>query len=148
MTSIFAFSLGKYYLTKTHVVSSSETKTPWPTPTVLWPTFLLLGISLTTCIMNLTTLAMYCFGVGAANKTNTVGSVISYILMGVHVLVWIFGAGAYKGATTISGGKDLWGYSCGSEADKIAEAVKDFMDFGKLCSMQVYIPFFFKFPKI
>lgn len=92
--------------------------------------------------MNLVTLITYCCGVGAANKMNTVGSVVGYILMFVHVLVWIFGAGAYKYAEATSGGKDLWGYSCGSQADSIADKVKSFLDFGKLCTMQVYYTVF------
>jgi len=35
-----------------------------------------------------------------------------------------------------SNGKDLWGYSCSGQADKLQEEVKSFLDFGKLCTMQ------------
>lgn len=136
MTGIWAYALGKFYLTKSHIIESSPGQTAWPNPPILWPTYLLLGISITTFFMNLVTLITYCCGIGAANKMNTVGSVIGYILMFVHVLVWIFGAGAYKYSEVTGGGKDLWGYSCGSEADKIADEVKSFVDFGKLCTMQ------------
>lgn len=41
----------------------------------------------------------------------------------------------------VSDGKTLWGYSCGDEAEKIQEEVMSFVDFGKLCDMQVSIAF-------
>jgi hypothetical protein len=54
--------------------------------------------------------------------------------MGVHVIVWGVSVGLYKYANT---GKDLWGWSCGDAADEIQDEVKSFLDFGKLCTMQV-----------
>ena len=73
-------------------------------------------------------------GVGAANKTYSVFSYIGYIMLAAHVVVWAVAMGLFKMANT---GKDLWGYSCGPESDAIQEQVKSFVDFGKLCTLQV-----------
>jgi len=135
MSGIFIYTLFKYYTTKNHVIPSTSTN-PWANPALLWPTFVLMGISLITFFMNLVTLIAYCCGVGAANKTYTCSSVIGYIFLGVHVVIWFVAAGAYKVANVKGNGKDLWGYSCGDEADAIQAEVQSFLDFGKLCTMQ------------
>ena len=126
------FALTKYLLTKDHMIAGNVH--PWATPTTLWPTIMLLAISTMTFIMNLITLCTYICGVGAANKTSNVFSVIGYVFLGAHVVVWAVAMGLFKMAST---GKDLWGYSCGSEADTIQEQVQSFLDFGRLCTLQV-----------
>jgi hypothetical protein len=95
---------------------------------------MLLGIATVTFFMNLITLCSYCCGVGAANKANSGASIVGYIMLGAHVLVWAAGMGLFRMART---GKDLWGYSCSSTADQIHAEVESFLDFGKLCTMQV-----------
>jgi len=146
MSGIFIYTLFKYYTTKNHVIPSTSTN-PWANPALLWPTFVLMGISLITFFMNLVTLIAYCCGVGSANKTYTCSSVIGYIFLGVHVVIWFVAAGAYKVANVKGNGKDLWGYSCGDEADAIQAEVQSFLDFGKLCTMQVCLfPFFLSLP--
>jgi hypothetical protein len=132
MVAIFAFALAKYYITKSKTVSSGQPV--WPPSPVLWPTYMLFGISLVTLLMNFFTLVAYCCGVGAANKTHTVGSILGFLFMGIHVVAWIVAAGAFRMG---SNGIDLWGWTCGSEADKIEEQVQSFLDFGQLCTMQV-----------
>lgn len=126
------YALAKYFLTKNHIIAGNVH--PWATPTTLWPTIMLLGISTTTFVMNLITLCTYLCGVGAANKTSDFFSVIEYVMLAAHVVVWAVAMGLFKMAST---GKDLWGFSCGSEADAIQEQVQSFLDFGTLCTLQV-----------
>lgn len=126
-----SYALTKYFLTKNHVVAGNVH--PWAVPTTLWPTIMLLSIATITFIMNFITLCTYMCGVGAANRTSSVFSYIGYIMLAAHVVVWAVAMGLFKMANT---GKDLWGYSCGPEADAIQEQVKSFVNFGKLCTLQ------------
>jgi hypothetical protein len=132
MMGTLCWTLAKYYLTRNHLIEGSVH--PWVTPATVWPTFMLLAISTVTFFMNLITLISYCCGVGAANKANTVTSVIGYIFLFVHFAAWAVAVGLYRMARD---GKDLWGYSCSDTSDQIQEQVKGFLDFGKLCTMQV-----------
>jgi hypothetical protein len=56
-------------------------------------------------------------------------------MLAAHLIAWAVAMGLFKMANN---GKDLWGYSCGPESDKIQEEVKSFLDFGKLCTLQVW----------
>jgi hypothetical protein len=127
-----SYALIKYYLTRNHLISGNVH--PWVTPATLWPTYMLLGIAIVTFFMNLITLSSYCCGVDAANKVNSAASIIGYVMQGAHVLVWGAAMGLFRMAKT---GKDLWGYSCSPLTDKIQAEVESFVDFGKLCTMQV-----------
>ena len=128
-----AYALSKYYTTKNHNVNG--TMSVWGKSTTLWPTFLLLAVALITLLLNLITICAYFRGgVEKANSTSNAASYIGYVLLAVHVIVWAVSMGLFKMANS---GKDLWGYSCGSQADAIQEEVKSFIDFGKLCTTQV-----------
>lgn len=135
MVGTLAFSLAKYFLTKNKVIAGNVH--PLATPTKLWPTIMLLAIATVTFLMNFITICAYLCGVGAANKTNSVFSIVGYIMLAAHVVVWAVSAGAFKMA---SNGHDLWGWSCSTNADAIQEEVKAFMDFGKLCTIQASLP--------
>jgi len=126
------YALVKYYLTRNHIISGNVH--PWVTPTTLWPTFLLLGIAVTTFFMNFITLCSYLCGVERANKTNSVASYVGYITLAIHVVVWAVGMGLFKMASVAE--HDLWGYSCGSLSDQIQPEVQSYLDFGKLCTVQ------------
>ncbi len=125
------YALAKYYTTKNHNAHGTSI---WASPTMLWPTFMLLAVSLVTVVLNIFTICAYFRGVEKANTTSSVAGCIGYALLAVHVLVWAVSIGLFKMANT---GKDLWGYSCGSQADAIQEEVQSFVDFGKLCTTQV-----------
>jgi hypothetical protein len=101
---------------------------------------MLLGIATVTFFMNLITLCTYCCGVDTANKVHSAASIVGYIMLGTRVLVWGVGAGLFRMAYDSYNGKDLWGYSCSSIADQIQAEVESFLDFGKLCTMQVTLP--------
>lgn len=127
-----SYALSKYFLTKNHIIAGNVH--PWASRTILWPTIMLLAISVLTFLMNFITLCTYMCGIGAANKTNSIFSYIGYVQLAAHMTVWAVAVGLFKMANT---GRDLWGYSCGAGADAIREQVKSFMDFGKLCTLQV-----------
>jgi len=131
MLGTLSFALAKYYLTKNKIINGNQH--PWATPTKLWPTIMLLAIATVTFLMNFITICAYICGVGAANKTSSVFSIVGYVMLAVHVVVWAVSAGAFKMA---SDGHDLWGWSCSPNADAIQAEVKAFMDFGQLCTIQ------------
>jgi hypothetical protein len=132
MVGTLSFALAKYFLTRNKIIAGNLH--PWASPTTLWPTIMLLSIAIVTFLMNFITICTYMCGVGAANKTSSVFSIVGYIMLAAHVVVWAVSAGAFKMANT---GHDLWGWSCSSNADAIQEQVKAFMDFGQLCTIQV-----------
>lgn len=135
-----SLSLYKYYTTKSRTWTPSSSNDPghlWPLSPTLWPTFVLLGIAVMTFIINLFTLLAYCCGVGAANKVSSVSTWLTTIFLGIHFAAWIVATGSYK---IWSSESTLWGWSCSSAADELTAAVgevKSFVDFGKLCDMQV-----------
>jgi hypothetical protein len=135
MVGTLSFSLAKYFLTKNKIIAGNLH--PWATPTVLWPTIMLLSISAVTFIGNFITICTYLCGVGAANKTNSFFGYVGYAMLAGQIVVWGVSAGAFKMANI---GRDLWGWSCSANADAIQEEVKAFLDFGKLCTIQVHYP--------
>lgn len=105
------FALVNYFRTKDHVIAGSAH--PWATPTTLWPTIMLLGISTITLIMNFITLCTYICGVGAANRTSNFFSIIGYIgyiMLAARVVVWAVAMALFKMANT---GKGLVGIFVG-----------------------------------
>ena len=134
MIGIESYALAKYFLTKDKVIAGNVH--PWVTPATLWPTFMLLGISVLTFFMNLITICSYICGVGAANKTYSCTSYVVYAMTAAHVVLWLVAIGAFKMGQTPS---SLWGYSCSDAAEKIQAEVNSFVQFGKLCTMQVSI---------
>lgn len=136
MIGILSFAIAKYYLTRNKVIAGDVH--PWVTPATLWPTFMLLGIAAVTFCMNVVTLCAYACGVEAANKSQTATTVVGIILLGVHVVSWAVAVGLYKMAHGT--GKDLWGYTCSSRADELQAQVQSFVNFGKLCTLQVSLP--------
>lgn len=132
MIGTLSYALAKYYLTRNHLIAGNVH--PWVTPATVWPTFMLLAISIITFMMNFITMCTYICGVGAANKSASLTSYIGYVLMGIHVIAWAVSAGLFKMANN---GKDLWGYSCSANADAVQAQVHAYLDFGMLCTTQV-----------
>jgi hypothetical protein len=132
MIGIMCYALAKYFLTKNKVIAGNVH--PWITPATLWPTFMLLAISVVTFLLSLITVCAYMCGVDAANKTYSVTNYIRYAMMVVRVVAWAVAIGAFKMG---SGESSLWGYSCSDKADQIHAQVQSFLNFGKLCTMQV-----------
>jgi hypothetical protein len=96
---------------------------------------MVLAISALTFILNLATLISYCSSnVKAANKISTMTTYLGYAFMLAHFVAWAAVAGVYR---ALRNGQDLWGYTCSARADAVQEQVKSFLDFGKLCTMQV-----------
>jgi len=131
MTGVLSFALSKYYLTRHHILPDNSH--PWVTPITLWPTFMLLAISIVTVMLNFLTICTYVCGVNAANKMGSVTSFIGYVMLAIHVVVWAVAVGLFKMANT---GSDLWGYTCSDRADAIQAKFSSFMNFGQLCMVQ------------
>jgi hypothetical protein len=132
MIGIMCYALAKYFLTKDKVIAGNAH--PWITPATLWPTFMLLGIAVTTFFLSLITVCAYMCGVDAANKAYSFTNYIRYAMMVVRVVAWGVAIGAFKMGQTES---SLWGYSCSDKADQIQGQVNSFLNFGTLCTMQV-----------
>ena len=132
MIGSMSYALGKYYLTRNHIIAGNVHA--WVTPATVWPTFMLLAISIVTFIMDFFTLCTYCCGIGAANRTSTIASTIIYGMMVLRIVVWAVAAGAFKMGSNAS---SLWTYSCSSFTDQIHDQVISFVDFGMLCTLQV-----------
>lgn len=143
MVGVESYALSRYYLTRNHLIAGNAS--PWVTPATLWPTFLLLGMSVVTFLLNIITICAYACGVGASNKINSCTTVINYIFLGVQVVLWGITVGLFKMANN---GNDLWGYSCSDQADQIQAEVRSFLDFGKLCTMQVSFFGFFTLARL
>lgn len=131
MIGIMSYAIAKYFLTKNKVIAGNAH--PWITPATLWPSFLLLGISVATFLLSLITVCAYICGVDAANKTYSVTNYIRYGMMVVRVVAWAVAIGAFRMG---SGESSLWGYSCSDKADQIQAQVQSFLNFGTLCTMQ------------
>ena len=132
MIGIMCYALAKYFLTKDKVIAGNVH--PWITPTTLWPTFMLLAISVITFFLSLITVCAYMCGVDAANKAYSCTNYFRYAMMVVRVVAWGVAIGAFKMGKTES---SLWGYSCSDKADQIQAQVHSFVNFGTLCTMQV-----------
>jgi hypothetical protein len=132
MIGILSFTLARYFLTKNKIIAGNVH--PWVTPATLWPTFMLLGIAVLTFFMNLINVCAYMCGVDAANKAYSCTKYVTYALTAAHVVAWAVAIGLFKMAQTES---SLWGYTCSSKADQIQAQVQSYLDFGKLCTMQV-----------
>lgn len=58
-------------------------------------------------------------------------------MTGLHVIVWAFAIGAFKMGKTDS---SIWGFSCSPKSDVLQPLVHSYLDYGKLCTMQVSSP--------
>ena len=99
-----AFSLYKYYTTHIRIINGTHA---WPQPApVLWPTYLLLSISFVTFVSSFVTVAAYAYGgVGGANRADSWGGYVGYVMMGVGAVAWAVSMGVFKMAND---GRDLW----------------------------------------
>lgn len=131
MMGVLSYALAKYYLTKDKIIQGNVH--PWITPTTLWPTFMLLAISVVTFFMNFITICAYICGISTANKTYSCTSYVVYAMTGLHVVAWGFAIGAFRMGRTES---SLWGFSCSDKADALQPLVHSFLDYGKLCTAQ------------
>jgi hypothetical protein len=135
MIGSLSYSLAQYYLTRTKVVPGIPNQRTWAEPTVLWPTFMLLSIASLTFMTNVITMCAYICSVKAANRTSSLASYIAYAGFFAHFVAWAVSMGLYQLASQAA--QDLWGYSCSEKADVIQPDVQSFIDFGKLCTVQV-----------
>ncbi|MCJ1406169.1 hypothetical protein MMC19_000234 [Ptychographa xylographoides] len=131
MVGSMAYALYMYQTTKDMTLSGGQH--PWSPQTVLWPTFMVLSTAGVTFIMNIIILSAYMCGAMAADKTSTIMGYIGYGITAIHVVVWVINAGLFKMAFT---GRDLWGFSCSTEADALQAQVKSVLNYTTLCQIQ------------
>ena len=128
------YALGSYYTTRNNTISGGLH--PWPLSAVTWPSYMVLAIAAVTMLMNLITICFYFASVEAANRSYKVMGYIGYVVLAVHAIVWAVTMGLFKMAF---GANDLWGYTCGDEADKIQAQVQSYLNFNNLCMVQVSV---------
>jgi hypothetical protein len=122
----------------------------WPTDLVLWPTYLLLGVSFITFVSNGLLLFVPCMHrsshsydtvspyevattKAARKRTSNLLSGSQYVATALYFIAWAVSSGLYQFANT---GGDLWGCTCSSTASEIQPQVQSFLNFGRLCSVQ------------
>ncbi|KAL9111179.1 MAG: hypothetical protein Q9187_007966 [Circinaria calcarea] len=87
-------TLDKYLTTRRIIING---RNAWAAQTKIWPTALLLSISVATVIASLITVGMYLRGVKQANKaSDTVGTATSVGGAVANMIIWISTAVAYR----------------------------------------------------
>jgi len=144
-----AYSLDIYFQTRDRLLANGQP--PWPTPTVLWPTYLLLGVSALTFVTNGLLMCVPCMhrskksndsyavphnsaaAKAARKRTGKLLSTTQYFATAAYFVAWAVSTGLFQMANT---GKDLWGWSCSPASDAIQPQVQSYLDFGRLCLIQ------------
>jgi hypothetical protein len=107
-----------------------ERTSPWAKDSVVWPTYLLLTASGITCFLCVSRLiADRCGSVAAKYKKMFS---LSYDIF--HVVAWVGVSVLYRVFKTE---RDLWGWTCSREAERVQGAFEGVVAFEGLCSLQV-----------
>jgi hypothetical protein len=102
---------------------------PWAVESVIWPTVMLLIMSLVSAVLAVVTLVGFCY------RTKHRVVKFSLALVVAHIVAWIVVAIIYRVEKT---SKDLWGWSCTTKARVLADEIGGGkVDFGGLCDVQV-----------
>ena len=137
MFAIMVFVLFKYETTKSLSTEAKNTAqgllTAWPKNAKIWPTLMLLagsGLTLLASIVNLI-FSCCCSQIGRRSWKLTV------LKYAVHIGVWLAITTLYRYEQGLHGvNNDLWGWSCGGEADIIQSDFPQ-INFDGLCNAQV-----------
>lgn len=113
-------------------------RTAWANGTVTWYTYMYLGVSVVSFLVNTAIVIAYWRGVKAANRTASVTGWWSHFLIAAHIVIWIVSAAIYRyGKEPVDGKfKDLWGWTC-SPAAKALQDVLVGVNFDQYCTIQV-----------
>ena len=132
-----AMTIAKYLQTE-HKPVTPDGQTAWASDCVTAYTYMYTGVSAVSVALHTAILIAYTRGVKRANAVNSINSYWSYAVEFGHVIVWVLGAGAYRyGKGPVQGhAKDLWGWTCSAEAEKLQAVVRD-VDFDVFCRIQV-----------
>lgn len=96
------------------------------------------AVSAISFLLNFAVLVSYLRGIKAANKTDQISTIWSWLTIVTHVVTWAVAAGIYRyGKEPVDGKfKDLWGWTCSTSAAEL-QAVLTSVDFSKYCTVQV-----------
>lgn len=100
--------------------STSHIAGAWPTNPKLYPTYILLIVSLMSLSIDLLHLgARYC-GSASARKADLMASKLRHTIMVIQAIASATGAGIFKGTRDAGSGQDLFGWTCSGAADQFA----------------------------
>lgn len=122
---VLAYTLACYYITKDRSMPPAHTSI-WPMPTVVWPTYLLLLFGVITMFIDFIMLAVSC-----CCLHDSFGGFSSYAMLGAKVVAWLVGMVIFR---TMKRADSVWGYACN---DELVAEVRTYMNFDKLCTIQV-----------
>ena len=117
---------------------NGEQRTAWARNTITWYTYMYTAVAAVSCVFNLAVVLAYVKGVRRANAMEDLASKWEYAILGTHIVVWAVSAGIYRyGKEPVNGRfRDLWGWTCSSNAAALQEVVTD-VNFKKYCGIQV-----------
>ena len=102
-----------------------------------------LTFSVISFVLNIVILLAYFKGIQRANKVAQIAAIWSGIILGIHIVFMGIGVAVYGGGADSKGAdgvnRDLWGWTCSSDAQKLQPYMKD-MVFKEWCDVQVSIP--------
>jgi len=123
------------------IQSGGQTIAIYPVDPITWPTFMMIATSAVSTLFNISTMAAYCGGVGAANRVTKWASYWNYLMHVVSIVVWITTSTifqAVKGAAdAVPPPRDLYGWSCSNETDTLSAEYTLPVDFNLQCQTQV-----------
>jgi hypothetical protein len=106
---------------------------PWAIESVIWPTVMLLIMSLVSAVLAVVSLLGFCY------RTKHRVVKFSLALAVAHIAAWMIVAIIYRAEKT---SKDLWGWSCTTKASVLADEIGGGrLDFASLCDLQVSLCF-------
>ena len=124
----------------TYSRANDGAKSVWPANVNMAYTYVYLGVSVGSLLLNAIVLLMSCHSVRQA-KGAPLAATRSSIIMFAHALIWAAAVAGYRyGKREVQHKwEDLWGWTCSGEADDVQPYVKD-IDFRKYCNIQVRYP--------
>jgi hypothetical protein len=100
------------------------------------------SIAAVSLVLNLVILVAYLMSVKAANKAAVISLTFDWIVIAANFGVWLGAVIVYRNEKDKNGvHNDLWGWSCSQAAAEIQKPFDGVLDFGRLCTVQVSIPF-------
>ncbi|TVY82757.1 hypothetical protein LSUE1_G004077 [Lachnellula suecica] len=104
---------------------------PWAVETSLWPTIMLLAVSVITAVLGFIILVAYLFSIKKANAISSVQSTAGIVVEFTHIVIWIVVAILYRVGKT---GNDLWGWACSPLAENIQPNFSGVVQFNQVCN--------------
>jgi len=101
--------------------STSHITGAWPTDPKLYPTYILLIVSLMSFCIDLLNLGTRYCGTASARKAGLAASKIRYMVLVIQAIASATGTGVFNGTKAAGSAQDLFGWTCSSAADQFAD---------------------------